>query len=107
MDREHTFHAFAIRDLADSEAFHQPTAGAGDHHTFIGLKAFFFAFADLDPDLDGIAMGEFGDGAFCNERIELLFFELLDNVHFVFRSIFSKEPFLGPVLFGRRDVLIP
>src|SRR5690606_17689002 len=30
----------------------------------------------------GVAMGEFGNGALGNQRIELLFFELLNDVHF-------------------------
>ena len=55
-------------------------AGAGDHDAFIGLQAFFVAFTDLDPHLDGVAMGEFGMlGPFGQLRI-LLLFELCDDV---------------------------
>src|SRR5690606_28739564 len=44
VDREHAFHAFAIGNLADRETLHDPRARTRDHHAFIGLDAFLFAF---------------------------------------------------------------
>src|SRR5690606_10049977 len=99
-------HAFAIGNLADGEAFHDAAAGAGDHDAFIGLQAFLVAFADLDPDLDGVAMGEFGEFALCGQRGDLLGFELFDNIaHFrSVRSFRGSDSFR--VFRPRRPVLV-
>src|SRR5690606_3666853 len=104
-DREHAFHAFAIRDLADGEVFHDAGAGAGNHDAFIGLQTFLVAFADLDPDLDGVAMGEFGDVALCSEFSCVLGVELFDNVHFRSVRSFHRSDSFGPCE-PRRPVLV-
>src|SRR6185437_15216610 len=79
--REHALHAFAVGDLAHREAFVEARAGAADADAFIGLHTGTLAFDHLDVDDHGIAGCEFRNFLGCGELVELLFFELLNEVH--------------------------
>src|SRR6266702_2178735 len=57
--REDALDALAEAHLADGEGALWSLAGCNDH-TFEGLEAFFFAFADLDLYADGVAGSEGG-----------------------------------------------
>src|SRR5690606_41647703 len=64
---------------------------------------------NLDPHLDGIAVGEFGNLGALGKRLILLFFELLDDVHLSIRSDLVKVAFRRevpdrPVLVARSCV---
>src|SRR3984885_11054928 len=79
--REHAFDAFAVGNLAHGEALVEPAAGAADADAFIGLHAGAIAFHHLDVDDQGIAGPEVGNRLAGGQLFELLFFELLDEVH--------------------------
>src|SRR5690606_22459666 len=83
---ENALDAFAIGNLADGEALHDAGAGTGADHALVGLQPFLVALADLHPDLDGVAMGEFGMRAALGESVVLLLVELFDDVHWSVRS---------------------
>src|SRR6516164_9921103 len=78
---EHTFHAFAIGDFADREALIEPGAGTPDADAFIGLHARAVAFHHLDVDDHGVARSEVRNILAGGHFFELLFFELLNEVH--------------------------
>src|SRR5438874_4695600 len=73
--------AFAVGDLANGEALVEPAAGTADADAFIGLHAGALAFDHLDVDDHGVAGAEFRDRLGRRQFIELLFFELLNEVH--------------------------
>src|ERR1035441_9339845 len=59
---EDALDALAKADLADGDALSHALAIAGDDGAFKSLEAFFFAFLDLDVNLNGVAgtkLGEF------------------------------------------------
>src|SRR5882724_4977195 len=78
---EHAFHAFAVGDLAHRKALIESAAGAADADALIGLHARAVAFDHLDVDDHGVARSEFRNGLAGRQFIELLFFELLNEVH--------------------------
>src|SRR4051794_38327073 len=78
---EHTLDAFAVGNLADGEALVEASAGAADADAFIGLHAAAVAFDHLDVDDQGIAGPELRDLLAGGQFVELLFFELLNEVH--------------------------
>src|SRR5262245_59376469 len=79
--REHALDAFAVGDLAHREALVEPTARAADANPFIGLHAGAVAFDHLDVDDHGIAGREFRNLLAGRQFVELLFLELLNEVH--------------------------
>src|SRR5262249_26222088 len=79
--REHTLHALTIRNFPNSEAFVQPSAGAANADALIGLHARAVAFDHLAVDDDSVAGPEIRDVLLGGQFVELLFFELLDEVH--------------------------
>ncbi|EGE57286.1 hypothetical protein RHECNPAF_4460058 [Rhizobium etli CNPAF512] len=81
VDREYALDTFAVGDLANGEVFLQAAAGAGDADAFIGLNAGTVAFRDLHVDADGVARGEFGEGALGFDLGGLFGLELLNDVH--------------------------
>src|SRR3954451_23052883 len=79
--RKYAFHTFAIGNLADREAFVEPGTGSADADTFIGLHAGAIAFHHLDVDDQGVARSEFRNCLAGGQLFELLFFQLLNEVH--------------------------
>src|SRR5262249_29574913 len=55
VQRENTFHAFALHDAANGEALTHAFAAAGDHRAAEDLHAFFRAFEDALVHLDLVA----------------------------------------------------
>ncbi|MNC88686.1 hypothetical protein D3C83_45270 [compost metagenome] len=80
MRLENPLHAFAVRNLSHREGGIQSPVSFRNDDALIGLQALFFALADLDPDFDGVAVGEVGEGAFGGKRLGLLALELFDNI---------------------------
>src|SRR5258707_5904386 len=78
--REYALDAFAVGDLANGEALVEPAAGTADADAFIGLHAGALAFDHLDVDDHGIAGTKLPDRLGGGEPVELLFFELLNQV---------------------------
>src|SRR5262249_53341322 len=78
---EYALHAFAIRDLADCEVLVDPAARAADANAFVGLHAGFVAFDHLDVDKKGVTRLKVGNFLTGRKFLDLLFFELLDDVH--------------------------
>src|ERR1700683_1716625 len=78
---EYALDAFAVGNLANREALIEPAAGAADADAFIGLHARAVAFDHLDVNDHGVAGSEFRNGLAGGQFIELLFFELLNEVH--------------------------
>ena len=58
-----------------------PAAGAADADALVGLHAAALAFDHLDVDDHGVARREVGNVLAGREFLDLLFFELLDDVH--------------------------
>src|SRR5216684_5898016 len=80
--RKYAFHAFPVGNLAHRKALIEPAAGAADAHALIGLHARAVAFDHLDVDDHGVARPEFRNRlAGGGQSVELLFFELLNEVH--------------------------
>src|SRR5258706_7878307 len=79
--RKDAFHAFAVGNLAHGKTLVEPGAGAADANTFIGLHARAIAFDHLDVDDHGVARSEFRNFLAGGQLVELLFFELLNEVH--------------------------
>src|SRR6185437_380505 len=97
--REDALDALAVGNLANREALVEAVAGAGDDDALIGLQALFFAFTNLHPDLDGVAMGEIGVAGSRRQRVVLLFIELGNDIGHGSRPfvIFSMGRFAEPV----------
>src|SRR6185437_411607 len=81
VEREHALDAFAVGNLADGEILVQSAAGTADAHALIGLDAASLAFNHLDVHQDGVAGAELGEFLARRELLDLLFIELLDEVH--------------------------
>src|SRR5450631_242341 len=81
VEREHALDAFAVGNLADGEVLVDPAAGAADAHTLVGLDAALVAFHHLDVDQHGVARREVGNILAGREFLDLLFVDLLDDVH--------------------------
>ena len=81
MHREYALDAFAVGDLANGEAFVEAAAGTADADAFIGLHAGTLAFDHLHVDDHGVAGREIRDCLGGGQLVELLFFELLNEVH--------------------------
>src|SRR5205085_11444105 len=62
-------------------AFVEPGTGSADADTFIGLHAGAIAFHHLDVDDQGVARSEFRNCLAGGQLFELLFFQLLNEVH--------------------------
>src|SRR5262249_49479840 len=78
---EHALHALAIGDLAHPHALVDAAAGPADAHAFIGLHAGAIAFDHLDVDDHGVARRETRNLLAGGKLVELLFLELLNEVH--------------------------
>src|SRR3981189_1520670 len=78
---EYALDAFAVGDLADGEALVEPAAGTADADALIGLHAGALAFDHLDVDDHGIAGAKLRNRLGRSQLVELLFFELLNEVH--------------------------
>src|ERR1700722_12790301 len=78
---EYAFDAFAVGDLAHRKTLVETATGAADADAFIGLHARAIAFDHLDVDDHGVAGSEFRDLFAGGQFFELLFFELLNEVH--------------------------
>src|SRR4029078_9393379 len=78
---EYALDAFAVGNLANGEALVEPAAGAADADAFIGLHARAVAFDHLDVDDHGVARSELRNNLAGGQPVELLFFELLNEVH--------------------------
>src|SRR5262249_20938505 len=81
IERKHALHALTIRDFADGEVLVQPAARAADAYAFVGLHAALVAFDNLHVDENGVARLEIRDFLASRELLDLLFFQLLDDVH--------------------------
>src|ERR1700728_2068641 len=79
--REHALDAFAVGNLADGEALIEPAAGTADADGLTRLHAGAIAFHHLDVDDQGIAESEIGNVLAGGQFFELLFFKLLNQVH--------------------------
>src|SRR5882724_6508842 len=79
--REYAFDAFTVGDLAHRKTLVEPAAGTADADAFIGLHARAVAFDHLDVDDHGVAGSEFRNRFAGGQFFELLFFELLNEVH--------------------------
>src|SRR5258705_10886049 len=79
--REDAFHAFGVGNLAHRETLVEPAAGAADADAFIRLHARAVALDHLDVDDHGVARPEFRNLLAGGQFFELLFFELLNEVH--------------------------
>src|SRR5258708_643846 len=78
---EYALHAFAVGNLAHRKTLVEPAAGAADADALIGLYARAIAFDHLDVDDHGVAGSEFRNLLAGGQFFELLFFELLNEVH--------------------------
>src|SRR5580704_649604 len=78
---EHALDAFAVRNLAHGEALVDAAAGTADAHALVGLDAALVAFDHLDVDQHGVARREIGNVLAGRELLDLLFIDLLDDVH--------------------------
>src|SRR5262245_48752230 len=81
IEREHAFHALAVGNLAHGEILVQPGAGAADADPFVGLDAGAFTLDHLDIDQDRVAGFELRDILAAGQLGNLLFFELLNEIH--------------------------
>src|SRR4051794_2634751 len=81
IDRKHALDALAIGNLAHGEILVQPGAGAPDADAFIGLDTGALALDHLDVDDEGVAGLEIRDFLAGGELFDLLFFELLNEIH--------------------------
>src|SRR5207248_902310 len=81
IERKDALHALAVGDFADRETLVEARARARDADAFIGLNARALALDHLDVDEHRVARREIRDflagGEFCN----LLFLELLNQIH--------------------------
>src|SRR5262249_9480463 len=78
---EDALHAFAVGDLAHREALVESSAGTADADALIGLHTGAVTFDDLHVDDHGVARSELRDLLVGRQFGELLFFELLNEVH--------------------------
>src|SRR5262245_39743429 len=95
--REHALDAFAVGNLAYGEIFVDAATRPADANAFVGLHAGFVAFDHLDVDEKGVARLKVGNFLPGRKFFNLLFFELLNDVHYGF-SVGSAS--------NRRAVLI-
>lgn len=79
VERKHTFHTFAVRNLAYGERRINPSIATGDAQAFIGLNAFARAFDDLDIDFEQITDAEFGDFRGQQQLIDLRLFDFCNK----------------------------
>src|SRR6476659_7050247 len=107
VEREHALDALAVRDLAHGEVLVQPAAGAADTDAFIGLDAGALALDHLDVHQHGVARAEIRDVLAGRELLDLLLFELLDEVHGACLRRQRQHPARGTWLFlnGFRGLL--
>src|SRR6185437_3647420 len=81
MDGEDALDALAIGNLAHGEILVHPAAGAPDAYALIGLHAAALALDHLDVDANRVSGAELRHLALLGEGGNLLFLELLDNIH--------------------------
>src|SRR4029077_17423446 len=81
VEREYALDAFAVGNLAYREVLVDAAAGAADAHALVGLHAALVAFDHLDVDQHGVARREVGNLLAGRELLDLLFFDLLNDVH--------------------------
>src|SRR6185437_16312309 len=79
--REHALDAFAVRNLSHGKALVQSAAGTADAHALVSLDAALVAFDHFDVNQHGVARREIGNVLAGGELLDLLFFELLNEVH--------------------------
>ena len=83
-----------------------PAARAADADAFVGLHAGLVAFDDLDVDQHGVARLEVGNVLAGRELLDLLFIELLNDVHCEFsvgsasnrRAVFVWSEWVGELV---------
>src|SRR5262249_12937489 len=98
IERKDALHALAVRNLAHREVFVEPGARAADADALVGLDAGALALDHLDVDEEGIAGLEVRNFLAGGKLGNLLFLELLDQIH-------GNSP-SGSAKCGRRGVLI-
>src|SRR5215475_861900 len=79
--REHALNAFAIGDFADGEVLVQAAARAADANALVGLYAALVAFDYLHVDENCVSRLEIRDLLAGRKLLDLLFFQLLNDVH--------------------------
>ncbi len=60
MDGKYSFHADTVRNTANGKGFGNAGTFAGDNSSLENLDSLFFAFTNLDVNLDGIADLDYG-----------------------------------------------
>src|SRR5262245_27598401 len=81
VEREHPLHPLAIGDFPHREILVEAGAGAADADPLIGLNAGTLAFHHLDVHEHRIARRKIGNFLAGGKLCDLLFFELLDQIH--------------------------
>src|SRR5262249_30266759 len=81
IQRKHALHAFAVGNLAHGETLVEARPRTGDANAFIGLDARALALDHLDVDEDGIARRKIRDLLAGGKLCDLLFLELLNQIH--------------------------
>src|SRR5712692_4107930 len=81
IERKHALDALAVGDLAHGEVLVEARAGATDADALIGLHAAALALDHLDVHEQRVAGLEVGDVLAGGKLGDLLFFELLNEIH--------------------------
>src|SRR5215813_11624533 len=81
IERKDALHALAVRNLAHGEILVEARARAADANALIGLDAGALALDHLDVDEDGVARREIRDRLAGGQLRDLLFFELVNQIH--------------------------
>src|SRR5712691_4083740 len=95
IERKDALHALAVGNLAHGETFVEARAGAPDADALIGLDAAALALDHLVIDEDGVARSEIRDFLARGKLRNLLFFELLNEIH-------GNSPSAAPMSRGAR-----
>src|SRR5262249_38302456 len=81
IERKDPLHALSVGDFADRETLVEARARASDADAFIGLNARALALDHLDVDEHGVARRKIRDFFARGELCNLLFLELLNQIH--------------------------
>src|SRR5690606_35370694 len=96
VDREDTFHALAIGNLADGEILVEPRAGARDAHALEGLDARPGTLGHAHEHAHGVTGRKGGKRALGSDLLSLLGLELTDKVSRLVLLFFSNRQSAHP-----------
>lgn len=95
IEREHAFHAFTERNLANGEVRSHALVRTRDAHAFVILDTGAIAFDHLHADFQRVTGPEFGDVLLGGKFGNRLLLKRLDQVHGLSSSFFNCTPEAG------------